>query len=292
MGKGTRNRTRRNKGKTEEKTEVIELKNGISTSSYFSIKWLAVLFTFLGTFVFTFYEPLSIPDNIFYYGQTLQKIGYALFCYLCAESFWHTKNRLRHFIILMSIALAFELPYDQIVYGKLFSPEKQNPVFGIAIGFLALCLTHIDYKNAFIKIGMKYKSAKANQKWARLICLFLCGSLLSFLYVEYSWHSVFLIFIFGIARNRKHRGLLQTIGIISFSIFTSGIVYLSYACVLALIPISIAQCRERYPKYFVTTKFTKLLNRIFESKVSAIASRLFCLITIIVFAVARTYFIK
>lgn len=290
MGKGARNRTRREYEKSS--VEMVEIINGISTSSYFFIKWFAILLTFFGVFAFTFYEPLKIPDNIFFYAQALQKIGYVLFCYLCAESFWHTKNKLRHFIILMSIALAFELPYDQIVYGKLFQPEKQNPVFGIAIGFLALCLTHIDYKNAFIKIGMRAKSAKANQKWMRIIVLFLCGFLLKFLFVEYSWCSVFLIFIFGIARNRKHRGLLQVIGVVLFSIFTADLVYLSYACVLALIPIVIEQCRERHPKYLVNTRLTKLINKVSESRVSVIASRLFCLITVIVFAVARTYFIK
>lgn len=288
MGKGARNRTQRNK----EKVRTVELEKGISTASYYSIKWLAILLTFFGMFTFTFYEPLKIPDNIFYYGQAFHKIGYALFCYLCAESFWHTKNKLRHFIILMSIALAFEIPYDLITFGEKYNPKVQNPVFGIAIGFLALCLTHIDYKNAFIKIGMKAKSAKANQKWMSLILLTFCGFLLRFLFVEYSWFSLFLIVAFSIARNIKHRGLLQFIGVIFYSVFTAGNIYLSYACLLVLIPIGIEQCRKRYPKYFVSTKLTKLTNKVLESKVSVIASRLFCLVSIIAFAVARTYFIK
>lgn len=289
MSKGQRNRLAREAVKEVTKLPSAKSRKhteaGITTGGYYRIKWLAIVFMLCGMVVYALYEPLTIPDNIFYAGQILQKIAYVLFCFLCSESYFHTKNKAKHFAILMAIALLAEIPYDIITFDEAFNPEKQNPVGGLAMGFLTLCILNVDYEKAFQKI---WKRAKRVRKYVTNTFKFILFTGLCILTTElgfdYDWRTIYLIVFFAMARDKKLVGLREFFIVSFYTLFTLDMLNTSLGCMFALIPIWIEQYRINHEERFI---HIKKLDKIFCSKASVIITRIFFLVSVSALAVAR-----
>lgn len=58
-----------------------------------------------------------------------------MFCF--AEGFFHTKDRIKHGIILGIFALLSEVPYD-LMYGSLWDLTRQNVLITLFIGYMMI----------------------------------------------------------------------------------------------------------------------------------------------------------
>lgn len=79
----------------------------------------------------------------------LGSAAFPLFCFLIAEGFLHTRDRLRYGGQMLVFALLSEVPYDLAHYQTVFSPRLQNVMFTLACAILTLLLV-----------------SKAEERWA------------------------------------------------------------------------------------------------------------------------------
>ncbi|MCI8653173.1 MAG: hypothetical protein HFF11_05710 [Angelakisella sp.] len=79
----------------------------------------------------------------------LGSVAFPIFCFLAAEGFLHTRNRVRYGVQMACFALASEIPFDLAHYHTWFSPRLQNVMFTLACAILTLLLV-----------------SKAEERWA------------------------------------------------------------------------------------------------------------------------------
>lgn len=101
------------------------------------------------TAYFLLYENFDIAQTLFTVGTTrvtvyyiLRTIGrtaFPIYCFLLAEGYLHTKNRLKYGINLLAFALISELPWNFVHVGSWLY-EEQNVFFTLFFGYLCLCL--------------------------------------------------------------------------------------------------------------------------------------------------------
>lgn len=143
----------------------------------------------------------------------LRKIGrlaFPLFCFLLAEGFFHSKDRLRYSLRLMMFALISELPFNLMVSGRLFFPDSQNVYFTLFLGVCALWVLTSD-----LKIHWK------------LLILVPGLVLLPYLHTDYGRNGVLLIVLLYLLREKPLASCL-----VSFPLLSGG-----FAAWLAFVPM-------------------------------------------------------
>lgn len=68
----------------------------------------------------------SFDDNTYLGLRIIGRLAFPLFAFLLVESFHFTKNRLKHFIKIVVLALISEIPYNLFITGKLKDFRYQN----------------------------------------------------------------------------------------------------------------------------------------------------------------------
>lgn len=70
--------------------------------------------------------------------EVLGSIGFPLFCFLLAEGFVHTRNRLTYGIRMGIFALISEIPFDLAHYQQALNFSLQNVMFTLCVGIFTL----------------------------------------------------------------------------------------------------------------------------------------------------------
>lgn len=70
--------------------------------------------------------------------EALGSIAFPLFCFLIAEGFMHTRERVRYGVRVGAFALLSEIPYDIAHYQTLCSFRLQNVMFTLTVGIFTL----------------------------------------------------------------------------------------------------------------------------------------------------------
>lgn len=70
--------------------------------------------------------------------QLVQSCAIPIFAFLLVEGAIHTECYWKYFLRVLGVALVSEIPYDLLVFGKVFDMSGQNPVFGTVLAMVAL----------------------------------------------------------------------------------------------------------------------------------------------------------
>ena len=122
-------------------------------------------------------------NQVFWILRSVGRMAFPIYVFLLTEGFCHTRNR-RHYAIRLGVfALISEMPFDLLVYGKLWAPQSQNVFFTLFLGVLMLTL--VDW------IGRNTDAALAQY---RQMAVIVAAALLAwFLRTDYDAAGIMLI---------------------------------------------------------------------------------------------------
>ena len=94
---------------------------------------------------------LDTPIGLYRLFRDFGRLAFPIFCFLLTEGFVHTKSRIRYARNLLFFALLSEIPFS-IVMNDLGDFQKQNTLFTLLLGFLALWALERFVTNVWLQI--------------------------------------------------------------------------------------------------------------------------------------------
>lgn len=155
--------------------------------SSFSLHLLAMLFMLCDHLCLTLLPEL--PEL-----RCVGRLAFPMFAFMAVEGFFHTKSFKNYLLRLLLLAVISEIPFNLLVGGTLFYPEKQNVIWTLMLGLC--CIWAFEFG----------KSAKSARELA-LCGLVMVGSFAAavILKVDYSGAGVLLMLMFYLLRNEKNK---------------------------------------------------------------------------------------
>ncbi len=135
--------------------------------------------------------------------EVLGSIAFPLFCFLMAEGFLHSRDRMGYGLRMGVFALLSEVPFDLAHYGRPLDLRLQNVMFTLTVSIFTLLLI-----------------AKAEDRWAEqraarggaVALLTLAGAGAAYLFRgEYVFLGVFAVVLFYLLRDK---GRLRALGLV------------------------------------------------------------------------------
>lgn len=165
--------------------------------------------------MFAFYlrQPLfGTSYTVYFLLRKVGRLAFPIFCFLLAEGFAHTKNRVKYGLNLLIFAVISEIPFDLMCSGELFDPGHQNVYFTLLLGFLLLWLWESSWQN-----------------WLKTVLMVAAMFAIPYVHADYGRNGVLLILLMYILRKQR---LLQ--GVLSLPLLSGG-----YAAWCAFVPIGL-----------------------------------------------------
>lgn len=121
------------------------------------------------------------------------RIAFPIFCFMLVQGFIHTSSRRRYLCRIGIFAAISELPYNWMLSGTWWEPQRQNVFFTLFLGLVMLQLLEI--------IGEK-KSFQT-ELLLQMAVIGVAGILAWGLRVDYTYWGIILIAILYLARTKR-----------------------------------------------------------------------------------------
>jgi hypothetical protein len=151
-----------------------------------TLKWIATVTMFIDHLGLVL--SAGVAEEIWRTMRIIGRLAFPIFCFLLAEGFYHTRNAKKYLLRLGLFALVSELPFDLVVFRRLWYMDYQNVFFTLFIGLLLLYL---------------YNRFLANTQPIYAIMAVVSMLCLAFVvHCDYGAEGVFMIFLFYYFRFR------------------------------------------------------------------------------------------
>ena len=132
-------------------------------------------------------------NQVFWILRSAGRMAFPIYVFLLTEGFCHTRNRRRYALRLGVFALISEIPFDLLVYGKIWDTHSQNVFFTLFLGYLAFCLIN------------RFKENPTMQLMSMLVLL----AVSYFLKADYGYKGyVFLLIMFWLHQYKPAQALI------------------------------------------------------------------------------------
>lgn len=269
----------------------------ISSAEFYFLKWIACFTMLLDHVGWWFQEQCNMSGDTYFTLRVVGRLAYPLFAYLLVESFYHTKNRAKHFRSIVLIAILSELQYDIMALngeGKIINFNHQNICFELAAIWVCLSIIH-----APLDLGKIYKNEKVNSlvttsvKIVGVAAVCVISKLAHF---EFNYAGIAIALLFAFARKNdgesKLKKPIQLAAILSFMFFERDLAYTIIIVDLAFIWFFDNKCYKNYKKKVYETRPTPIISRILTSPFSRISSKLFYPVHLLVLIAIRFIMIE
>lgn len=192
---------------------------------------IAMIFDHLG---YVLFDKFSFMNYI-------GRLAFPIFAFSITEGYIHTKNLKKYFIRLLIFALISQIPY--MLFINVFTNTfTLNILFTLALGLFAITIYD-----------------KSKNKLLGILSVTSCAVLAHFLYFDYGWFGITIIFIFYIFKNKKLYMNLSFCLVTFINYFYSYIttfrkeyLFIILFCCLSLIPINLYNGNKgKNIKYFL-----------------------------------------
>lgn len=127
--------------------------NGLTGAT---LKWIAVFLMLVDHIGAVLLDPVTIARitrvdvnrllgadayDVYIICRLVGRTAFPIFCFLLAEGFHYTKNRVKYFKNLCAFALISEVPFNLAIGYSVFNLEYQNVFFTLAFGMAAIWIS-------------------------------------------------------------------------------------------------------------------------------------------------------
>lgn len=260
-------------------TEISKKSNqSLNDTSYYLLKYIAIIIMVaehLGCII-------SFSGETLYVLNMLLRVPISIFAFELVECFHHTKNKKKHLINLLVLAIISEPFFDLMIFsdtlGYQFCLEKfqhQNVIFTLLIAFIMLIGLNKDWKKIINSISEKinFKMLK-NEKLNKILvvsikAIIVLGSIIlsKILKADYNTNGIIFILFLEIAYSNEHKKIFQFYSFLflvnSFNEIESITIFLVF--ILILIAEKNKNAENKFEKInkIVTSKPSKIICRFF-----------------------------
>lgn len=166
----------------------------LSGSALKMIAIITMLIDHTAAVLLSIYPPAMTP--LFYMGgkgysvyricRDVGRVAFPIFCFLLAEGFIHTRNRVRYGRNLFLFALISEIPWN-FMFSDTWTYVKQNVFFTLFLGYLGLCAFEYFRKMPWMQL-------------LSLLALLLAAVKLN---ADYGWKGYIFVLLIYLLRNEK-----------------------------------------------------------------------------------------
>ena len=259
--------------------EVLKKSNqSLNDTNYYLLKYIAIIIMVAEHLDCIF----SFSEETLYVLCMLLRVPISIFAFELVECFHHTKNKKKHLINLLILAIISEPFFDLMIFsdtlGYQFCLEKfqhQNVIFTLLIAFIMLIGLNKDWRKTINSISEKasFKILK-NEKVNKILvinikAIIILGSIIlsKILKTDYNTNGIIFIFLLEIAYSSKHKKIFQFLSFLFFVNTFNEIESITIFLVFILILIAEKNRNEENK--------LKKINKIVTSKTSKIICRIF-----------------
>lgn len=165
--------------------------------------------------------------NVYDVMRNIGRLAFPIYCYMLVEGFFHTRNIKKYILRLFIAALVSEIPFDLLFTRSAFSLEKNNVLWTLLTGLLAMYIMEkikgVEINNIIVK------------NLARVLIMLIGMTIAYYCHFDYKASGVAAIcaiyYLYGNTRDKRLFALAVAIAILAFMSSTSEV----YALVL-LVP--------------------------------------------------------
>ncbi len=113
------------------------------------LKIIATILMILDHFADVFL-PYSEPLTVFL--RFIGRIAAPIFCFLIAEGYYHTSDKIKYFFRLLAFAVVSHVPFVLLFDYPIFPIEKTSVMWSLSLGLLALIILKAPKINLFFRM--------------------------------------------------------------------------------------------------------------------------------------------
>lgn len=203
-----------------------------------------------------------------------------IFAYELVESYHYTKNRKKHFLKILILAIVSEPLRDLAVDGTIINVEKQSICYDLLLSWIMLIIMNANLKkffsNTLFSKSDGYARLLSNNH--RVLTGLAFGFIAIITMANYNYLCVSLIALFEIAYNSKHKRIWQTIFLLIYILMFKDVSQIFIAIDIILILMAETQFKDQKEKREV---------KLFEKRVVKLICTVAYPLQLLIFAIIR-----